>query len=284
MRSLATPLCTSRSKIRHHNFSNVSIFEAIVIAIIEGITEFLPVSSTGHMIITQQLLGVGNDAFVKAFIVNIQFGAILSVVLLYWNRFFQNLDFYFKLFVAFIPSAILGVLLNDLIDSLLESPQTVAISLLLGGVVLVFIDKVLNPSVEKPLTYRNSFIIGLAQCISMIPGVSRSAATIIGGMTQGLTRKQAAEFSFFLAVPTMFGASALKLYKGFQDYPEVFQGENLTVLLIGNMVAFVVAMFAIKFFVTFLTKHGFRVFGWYRIVLGGLLLILLALGVNLQVL
>lgn len=284
MLSLATPLCTSQRKIRHLNFSNVSIFEAIVIAIIEGITEFLPVSSTGHMIITQQLLGVGNDAFVKAFIVNIQFGAILSVVLLYWNRFFQNLDFYFKLFVAFIPSAILGVLLNDLIDSLLESPQTVAISLLLGGVVLVFIDKVLNPSVEKPLTYRNSFIIGLAQCISMIPGVSRSAATIIGGMTQGLTRKQAAEFSFFLAVPTMFGASALKLYKGFQDYPEVFQGENLTVLLIGNVVAFVVAMFAIKFFVNFLTKHGFRVFGWYRIVLGGLLLILLALGVNLQVL
>jgi undecaprenyl-diphosphatase len=262
----------------------VSIFEAIVIAVIEGITEFLPVSSTGHMIITQQLLGVGNDAFVKAFIINIQFGAILSVVLLYWNRFFQNLDFYFKLFVAFIPSAILGVLLNDLIDSLLESPQTVAISLLLGGVVLVFIDKVLNPSVEKPLTYRNSFVIGLAQCISMIPGVSRSAATIIGGMTQGLTRKQAAEFSFFLAVPTMFGASALKLYKGFQDYPEVFQGENITVLLIGNVVAFIVAMLAIKFFVAFLTKHGFRVFGWYRIVLGGLLLILLALGVNLQVL
>ena len=284
MHSSATPSCTSRQKNPNLNLPHVSIFEAIVIAIIEGITEFLPVSSTGHMIITQQLLGVGNGAFVKAFIVNIQFGAILSVVLLYWNRFFQNLDFYFKLFVAFIPSAILGVLLNDLIDSLLESPQTVAISLLLGGVVLVFIDKVLNPSVEKELTYRNSFVIGLAQCISMIPGVSRSAATIIGGMTQGLTRKQAAEFSFFLAVPTMFGASALKLYKGFQDYPEVFQGENVTVLLIGNVVAFVVAMLAIKFFVGFLTKHGFRVFGWYRIVLGGLLLILLAMGVDLQVL
>jgi undecaprenyl-diphosphatase len=262
----------------------VSVFEAIVIAIIEGITEFLPVSSTGHMIITQHLLGVGNDAFVKAFIVNIQFGAILSVVLLYWNRFFQNLDFYFKLFVAFIPSAILGVLLNDLIDSLLESAQTVAISLLLGGVVLVFIDKVLNPLEETTVTYRNAFVIGLAQCISMIPGVSRSAATIIGGMTQGLTRKQAAEFSFFLAVPTMFGASALKLFKGFQDHPEVFQGDNLTLLFVGNVVAFVVAMLAIKFFVSFLTKHGFRVFGWYRIVLGGLLLILMALGVNLQVL
>jgi len=284
MLSSATPSCISQRKTPNLNFPIVSIFEVIVIAIIEGLTEFLPVSSTGHMIITQQLLGVGNDAFVKAFIVNIQFGAILSVVLLYWNRFFQNLDFYFKLFVAFIPSAILGVLLNDLIDSMLESPQTVAISLLLGGVVLVFIDKVLNPSVEKEVTYRNSFVIGLAQCISMIPGVSRSAATIIGGMTQGLTRKQAAEFSFFLAVPTMFGASALKLYKGFQDYPEVFRGENLTLLLIGNVVAFIVAMLAIKFFVSFLTKHGFRVFGWYRIVLGGLLLILLALGVNLQVL
>jgi undecaprenyl-diphosphatase len=262
----------------------VSIFQAIIIAIVEGITEFLPVSSTGHMIITQQLLGVGNDPFVKAFIVNIQFGAILSVVILYWNRFFQNLDFYFKLFAAFLPSAILGVLLNDLIDSLLESATTVAVSLLIGGVVLVFIDKVLNPTKEVVITFPKAFVIGLAQCISMIPGVSRSAATIIGGMTQGLTRKQAAEFSFFLAVPTMFGASALKLFKGISEHPDVFQGDNLTVLLIGNAVAFVVAMLAIRFFVGFLTKHGFRVFGWYRIILGGVLLILLALGVNLQVL
>lgn len=261
----------------------MSIFQAIIIAIIEGITEFLPVSSTGHMIITQHLLGVGNDPFVKAFIVNIQFGAILSVVLLYWKRFFQSIDFYFKLFAAFLPSAILGVLLNDLIDSLLESPQTVAISLLLGGVVLVFIDKVLNPKHEVMITFPKAFVIGLAQCVSMIPGVSRSASTIIGGMTQGLTRKQAAEFSFFLAVPTMFGASALKLYKGFSEYPEVFQGNNITLLLIGNAVAFVVAMLAIRFFVQFLTKHGFRVFGWYRIILGAALLILLALGVNLQI-
>ena len=236
------------------------------------------------MIITQHLLGIGDDPFVKAFIVNIQFGAILSVVLLYWNRFFQNLDFYFKLFAAFLPSAILGVLLNDLIDSLLESPTTVAISLLLGGVVLVFIDKVLNPSKEVVVTFPKAIVIGLAQCVSMIPGVSRSAATIIGGMTQGLTRKQAAEFSFFLAVPTMFGASALKLYKGFSEHPDIFQGSNLTLLLIGNAVAFVVAMLAIRFFVSYLTKHGFRVFGWYRIILGGLLLILLALGINLQVL
>jgi undecaprenyl-diphosphatase len=262
----------------------VSIFQAIIIAIIEGITEFLPVSSTGHMIITQQLLGVGNDAFVKAFIVNIQFGAILSVVILYWKRFFQDLDFYFKLFAAFLPSAILGVLLNDLIDSLLESATTVAVSLLIGGVVLVFIDKVLNPAKEVVITFPKALIIGLAQCVSMIPGVSRSAATIIGGMTQGLTRKQAAEFSFFLAVPTMFGASALKLYKGFSEHPHVFQGNNLFVLFIGNAVAFVVAMIAIRFFVGYLTKHGFRVFGWYRIILGGILLILLGLGINLQVL
>jgi undecaprenyl-diphosphatase len=261
----------------------VSIIQAVIIAIIEGITEFLPVSSTGHMIITQHLLGVGDDPFVKAFIVNIQFGAILSVVLLYWKRFFQSIDFYFKLFAAFLPSAILGVLLNDLIDSLLESPQTVAISLLLGGVVLVFIDKLLNPKHEVIITFPKAFVIGLAQCVSMIPGVSRSAATIIGGMTQGLTRKQAAEFSFFLAVPTMFGASALKLYKGFKEYPEVFQGNNITLLLIGNVVAFVVAMLAVRFFVQFLTKHGFKVFGWYRIVLGAALLILLALGVNLQI-
>lgn len=261
----------------------MSTIQAIIIAIIEGITEFLPVSSTGHMIITQHLLGIGDDPFVKAFIVNIQFGAILSVVVLYWKRFFQSIDFYFKLFAAFIPSAILGVLLNDLIDSLLESPQTVAISLLLGGVVLVFIDKLLNPSKEVAVTFPKAFVIGLSQCVSMIPGVSRSAATIIGGMTQGLTRKQAAEFSFFLAVPTMFGASVLKLYKGYESHPGIFQGNNIFLLLLGNAVAFVVAMLAIRFFVNFLTKHGFRVFGWYRIILGGLLLILMALGVNLQV-
>ncbi len=236
------------------------------------------------MIITQHLLGIGDDPFVKAFIVNIQFGAILSVVVLYWKRFFQSVDFYFKLFAAFIPSAILGVLLNDLIDSLLESPQTVAISLLLGGVVLVFIDKLLNPSKEVAVTFPKAFVIGLSQCVSMIPGVSRSAATIIGGMTQGLTRKQAAEFSFFLAVPTMFGASVLKLYKGYESHPDIFQGNNIFLLLLGNAVAFVVAMLAIRFFVNFLTKHGFRVFGWYRIILGGVLLILMALGVNLQVL
>ena len=262
----------------------MSIFQAIIIAIVEGITEFLPISSTGHMIITQQLLGIGDDAFVKAFIVNIQFGAILSVVVLYWKRFFQSLDFYFKLIFAFIPSAVLGLLLNDLIDELLESPTTVAVSLLLGGVVLVFIDKLLNPKNEIVLTFPKAFIIGLTQCISMIPGVSRSAATIIGGMSQGLTRKQAAEFSFFLAVPTMFGASALKLIKALDGTPEIFTTHNLTVLAIGNLVAFLVAMLAIRFFVSYLTQYGFRIFGWYRIILGALLLILLGAGVDLSVL
>ena len=262
----------------------MSIFQAIIIAIVEGITEFLPISSTGHMIITQQLLGIGDDAFVKAFIVNIQFGAILSVVVLYWKRFFQSLDFYFKLIFAFIPSAVLGLLLNDVIDELLESPTTVAVSLLLGGVVLVFIDKLLNPKNEIVLTFPKAFIIGLTQCISMIPGVSRSAATIIGGMSQGLTRKQAAEFSFFLAVPTMFGASALKLVKALDGTPEIFTTHNLTVLAIGNLVAFLVAMMAIRFFVSYLTQYGFRIFGWYRIILGALLLILLGAGVDLSVL
>lgn len=261
----------------------MNLLQAILIAIIEGITEFLPVSSTGHMIIAQKLLGVADDPFVKAYIVNIQFGAILSVVVLYWNRFFQSIDFYLKLFAAFIPAAILGVLFNDKIDMMLESVEVVAITLLLGGVVLVFIDKWLNPKREVIITFPRAFVIGLVQCVSMIPGVSRSAATIIGGMSQGLTRKQAAEFSFFLAVPTMFGASVLKLYKGISEYPEIFSGENITTLLIGNAVAFVVAMFAIRFFIGFLTKHGFKVFGWYRIGLGILLLVLILSGVDLKI-
>lgn len=260
----------------------MNIIQAIIIAIIEGITEFLPISSTGHMIIAQKLLGVPDDPFVKAYIVNIQFGAILSVVLLYWKRFFQSLDFYFKLFVAFIPAAVFGLLFNDAIESLLESVQVVAITLLVGGIILLFIDKWLHPKNEVIITFPKAFVIGLFQCISMIPGVSRSAATIIGGMTQGLTRKQAAEFSFFLAVPTMFGASVLKLYKGIKDTPEIFSGENLKILLVGNVVAFIVAMLAIKFFISFLTKNGFRVFGWYRIALGAILLAMMAKGISLE--
>lgn len=261
----------------------MTIIEAIIIAIVEGLTEFLPVSSTGHMIIAQALLGVENSDFVKAFVINIQFGAILSVVVLYWKKFFQTLDFYFRLIVAFIPAAILGFLLSDYIDAMMESVLTVAIMLLVGGVVLIFIDKWLNPKREVEITYPKAFKIGLFQCVAMIPGVSRSAASIIGGMAQGLTRKQAAEFSFFLAVPTMFGASAYKLLKSYKTAPEIFQGDNLTTLLIGNLVAFIVAMLAIKFFISFLTKYGFQVFGWYRVIVGALLIILILSGIDLSI-
>lgn len=254
---------------------------AIIIAIVEGITEFLPISSTGHMIITQSLLGVENSEFVKAFIVNIQFGAILSVVVLYWKRFFQTINFYYKLFVAFIPAAIIGFLLGDYIDSLLENVTVVAASLVIGGIFLLFVDKIFNkPSDNQEITFGKALRIGLFQCIAMIPGVSRSAATIIGGMVGKLNRKNAAEFSFFLAVPTMFAATAYKLLKSY----EVFNAENIKVLLVGNVVAFIVAMLAIKFFISFLTKYGFKVFGIYRIIVGLAILILLAFGFDLNIL
>lgn len=261
----------------------MTILEAIIIAIVEGITEFLPISSTGHMIIAQHLLGVENSDFVKAFTINIQFGAILSVVVLYFKRFFQSIAFYLKLFVGFLPAAIIGFLLNDFIDALLENVVVVAISLLLGGVLLLFVDRWFRSNRGAEVTYRKSLIVGLFQCIAMIPGISRSAATIIGGMAQGLTRQQAAEFSFFLAVPTMFGASAYKLLKGYKENPDLFGGDHLTLLLIGNVVAFVVAMMAIRFLIGYLSRKGFRAFGWYRIVLGLTLLGLMAAGIPLQV-
>lgn len=258
----------------------MTIFEAIIIAIVEGITEFLPVSSTGHMIITQELLGMEINDFVKAFTVNIQFGAILSVIILHWKRFFQSLQFYYKLLVAFIPAAVIGLLLSDFIDSLLENVVVVAVMLVLGGVVLLFVDKWFkNPSKDQNITYPTAFKIGLIQCIAMIPGVSRSAATIIGGMSQKLDRKTAAEFSFFLAVPTMFAASGYKLL---QNYKTITP-ENIDILLIGNVVAFVVALIAIKSFISFLTKYGFRVFGYYRIVVGLIILGMLAMGYELSI-
>ncbi|QHT70188.1 undecaprenyl-diphosphate phosphatase [Rhodocytophaga rosea] len=259
----------------------MNFIEAIILAIVEGLTEFLPVSSTGHMIIASAIMGINELEFTKIFTVNIQFGAILSVVVLYWRRFFQSIDFYIKLFVAFIPAAIFGLLLGDFIDSLLENVVVVAISLLAGGILLLFIDKMFNRSTDdiEAVDYKKGFVIGLFQCIAMIPGVSRSAATIIGGMSQNLSRKAAAEFSFFLAVPTMFAASAYKLLK---DY-KFIGAENLQTLFIGNLVAFVVAMLAIKFFINFLTKYGFKIFGYYRIILGLVLLILLWMGVDLKV-
>jgi undecaprenyl-diphosphatase len=257
----------------------MTIFQAIIIAIVEGITEFLPISSTGHMIITQELLGMEINDFVKAFTVNIQFGAILSVVVLYWKRFFQTLEFYYKLFVAFIPAAVLGLLLSDYIDMLLENVVVVAVMLVLGGIVLLFVDKWFNkPAKDQTIKYPTAFKIGLYQCIAMIPGVSRSAATIIGGMSQKLDRKTAAEFSFFLAVPTMFAAAGYKLLQNYQTITT----ENIDTLIIGNVVAFVVAMFAIKFFISFLTKYGFKVFGYYRIVVGLAILIMLAAGIDLN--
>lgn len=261
----------------------MTILQAILIAIVEGITEFLPISSTGHMIITQKLLGMESTPFVKFFTVNIQFGAILSVLVLYWRRFLVGIPFYVKLFIAFVPAAIAGLLFGDAIDAMLENVTVVATSLLVGGVILLRVDKWLAVDKEKEITNGNAFVIGLFQCIALIPGVSRSAATIIGGMAQGLTRKQAAEFSFFLAVPTMAAASGYKLLKGWKETPEIFTAENLQLALIGNVVAFVVALLSIKFLIDWLSKHGFQAFGWYRIALGGLLLALQAMGVQLAV-
>ena len=273
----------------------MSILDTIIIAIVEGLTEFLPVSSTGHMIITQNLLGVESTEFVKAFTFIIQFGAILSVVVLYWKRFFQlnntpapqgatslkrflhKYDFYWKLFVAFIPAAVLGLLFSDLIDEMLESVTVVAVTLILGGIFMLFCDKIFNKGDEKTeLTEKRAFWIGMFQCISMIPGVSRSMATIVGGMAQKLTRKAAAEFSFFLAVPTMFAATLFKMLKLFlQPEGMLILKENLGTLIVGNLVAFIVAMLAIKFFISFVTKYGFNAFGWYRIVVGGIILVML---------
>ncbi|MDO9510162.1 MAG: undecaprenyl-diphosphate phosphatase [Bacteroidales bacterium] len=255
-------------------------FQALIIAIVEGITEFLPVSSTGHMIITEAVLGMKPDDFSKAFIINIQFGAILSVVVLYWKRFFQTLKFYYKLFIAFIPAAVIGLLAGDYIDMLLENVIVVAASLFLGGIVLLFVDKWFNNAqADNEVTYPKAFKIGLFQCIAMIPGVSRSAATIIGGMAQKLDRKTAAEFSFFLAVPTMFAASAYKLLSNYK----AITTDTLPILIFGNIVAFIVALIAIRTFITYLTKHGFRIFGWYRIIVGLTILILAALGIDLQI-
>jgi len=255
-------------------------FQAIVIAIVEGITEYLPVSSTGHMIITSSLMGIHTDEFTKLYEVAIQLGAILAAVVLYWRKFFDigNWRFYLKLIIAVIPALVLGLLLSDLIDSLLESTFTVAVTLLFGGVVLLFVDRIFRHQTiddEAEITNRKAVTIGLWQCLAMIPGVSRSAASIIGGMQQNLTRRLAAEFSFFLAVPTMCAATGYKLLKGYQQ----FDANSIKLLLIGNVVAFVVAMVAIKLFITFLQKYGFRAFGWYRIVVGIVLLVLLQLGI-----
>ena len=260
----------------------MSIFEAIILAIIEGVTEFLPVSSTGHMIIGSAIMGIETDPFVKMFNVAIQFGAILSVIVLYRRRFFKSFDFYFKLFVAFLPAAVVGFLLNDYIDMLLENVLVVAAMLVLGGIILLFIDKWFKGGeIDFDINYREAFSIGLFQVIAMIPGVSRSAATIIGGLSQKLTRKAAAEFSFFLAVPTMFAATGYKMLKFYKE--TWFASTDLNVIIIGNIVAFVVALLAIRSFVSYVTKHGFKVFGYYRIIVGVAIILLYVLGYDLKI-
>lgn len=263
----------------------MTLIQTIILAIIEGITEFLPISSTGHMIIGQKMLNLESTVFVKAFTVSIQFGAILSVVVLYWKRFFQNLDFYWKLFIAFLPAAVIGFLASDFIDSMLESVTVVAIMLILGGFLMLFVDKWFDkPEENQDINWKRSLKIGFFQCIAMIPGVSRSMATIVGGMTTKLSRKNAAEFSFFLAVPTMAAASGYKLLKLVMDPTSAnILSENIVTLLIGNIVAFIVAMIAIKFFIDFLTKHGFKAFGYYRIGVGVIILLLIAMGVDLSI-
>ncbi len=264
----------------------MSIFEAIVLAIVEGVTEFLPVSSTGHMIIASSLMGIADQSFTKTFTVAIQFGAILSVVVLYWKRFFQSIDFYFKLLLAVLPALVLGFLLNDFIDQLLERVEVVAVMLIIGGVLFLFIDKLFQKTEEAGIlevNYPAALKIGLFQTIAMIPGVSRSAATIIGGLTQNLTKKAAAEFSFFLAVPTMAAATGYKLLKFYKE-GNGFDQSEISMLVIGNVVAFIVALLAIKSFISFLTKNGFKLFGYYRIIAGIIILILYFSGIKLSTL
>ncbi len=262
----------------------MTLIEALILAVVEGLTEFLPVSSTGHMIIASTFMGIASDEFTKLFTVAIQFGAILSVVVLYFKKFLQGFNFYFKLGVAFIPTGILGLLLKDSVDSLLENVMVVAIALLIGGIILLFVDKWFAKNETEgteEVSLKTGVIIGTIQALAMVPGVSRSAATIIGGLTQKLTRKAAAEFSFFLAVPTMFAATLKSMWDS-KELLSKSTNDELMLLIVGNVAAFVVAYLAIKTFIGFLTKHGFKIFGYYRIVLGTILLILILSGYNLE--
>lgn len=274
----------------------MTVPQAILLAIVEGLTEYLPVSSTGHMIITSSLMGIAEDPFTKDFTVIVQFGAILSVLVLYWRRFLSTWAFYQKLFVAFLPAAVIGLLVKNKIDALLGDVTVVAVALIVGGFILIFVDRwfdrqekrlashraddgTLEGSIDQ-LTHPQAAAIGLAQCMAFVPGISRSAASIIGGLSVKLTRKAAAEFSFFLAVPTLSAATALKLLK---VYKTIEPGQ-ITILLVGNLVAFIVGVITIKAFIGFLTRRGFFFFGVYRIIVGALILVLLATGHSLSVL
>lgn len=264
----------------------MDLIRAIIIAIVEGLTEYLPVSSTAHMIFTSSFFGIQEDEFVKMFQVSIQFGAILAVVFLYWKKFFdfKNINFYLKLAVAVLPALVLGKLFDDYIDEILGKPIPIAIVLIIGGIVLLFIDQFFTKHTiddEKGITFKKALTIGFWQCLAMMPGTSRSAASIIGGMQQNLTRKAAAEFSFFLAVPTMLAVTVYSIFvkhwnhNGIEQkgYEMIMQGDNLKLFLVGNVVAFIVAVIAIKFFIGVLTKYGFKPWGWYRIIAGILLLV-----------
>ena len=259
----------------------MTILESFILAIVEGLTEFLPVSSTGHMILTEGILGMESTPYLKAFTVMIQFGAILSVLVYYFRRFLP-FPMFGLMILGCIPAAVLGLLLNDYIDTLLGSTWVVLVMLFLGGILMLYIDRLFPDHGERPLRPKNALIIGLFQCLAMIPGVSRSMATIVGGMQQGLTRRQAAEFSFFLAIPTMAGATLLKGYKLYKELGvEVFR-DNWDTLLVGNVVAFIVALLAIKFFIGFVSKYGFRFFGYYRIALALIVALALLLGADLS--
>ena len=262
----------------------MDLLQAIIIAIIEGLTEYLPVSSTGHMIFTSSYFGIEKEEFVKLFQVSIQFGAILAVVVLYWKKFFDfsKLQFFIKLACAVVPALILGKLFDDKIEAVLEHPTPIAIVLIIGGIILLFIDRFFkNPTVfkEEDITIKKAVAIGFWQCLAMMPGTSRSAASIIGGMQQGLTRQAAAEFSFFLAVPTMLAVTCysvfMKTYEksGLKGFELILKSEeNTKMFIVGNVVAFVVAVLAIKFFIEIIKKYGFKPWGWYRIIAGILLL------------
>lgn len=265
----------------------MSILQAVILAIIEGVTEYIPVSSTGHMIIASSIMGIAQEDFTKLFTVAIQLGAIFSVVVLYWKRFFQSIHFYFKLIVAMIPAIFFGLLLNDFIDAMLGNVIVVAISLLVGGIILLFVDNWFAKNEEDgktEVTYPIAFKIGLFQVLAMLfPGTSRSAATIVGGLTQQLNRRTAAEFSFLLAAPTMFAATVKEMYD-FYKAGYTFTADQTQALIVGNVVAFIVAMLAIRFFINYLSKHGLRIFGIYRIIVGLIILILYWMGVELSML
>lgn len=262
----------------------MSFFEALILAIIEGLTEYLPVSSTGHMIFASSYFGIQEDDFVKLFQVSIQFGAILAVVLLYWRKFldFTRFQFYIKLALAVVPALVLGYLFDDAIDAVLGNPIPIALVLIAGGVVLLFVDRLFQqPEVtsEEGISIRRAVTIGVWQCLAMMPGTSRSAASIIGGMQQKLNRQTAAEFSFFLAVPTMLAVTVYSVFvktyetSGLKGYELLTQsGDNLKMFLFGNLAAFIVALLAVKFFIGVIRKYGFRPWGWYRIIVGTVLL------------